>query len=342
MTSPDVTAFAPSAFAWFSQSECKHTHSWKAALCDVTSSITTSPPTNRCSRWNDAKFAFFFHKYIYQLFFECQCKTLTFNLAQLKKTIQFASNSMQVKSDKKNSGRHQNYKDKQITPTPEHATLCQDQSASVLSHWQWPTVCVRLFLDRKRNRKRVQSWTGRLAGSLLQVQRWGDRKVLWHWCSWGCVGGQGGKTAVQKWATRAWFSNKWCTTTRVVSLVCEGVRISFKAAPLPWSHLLDSSCLNTTQAPIRRRETPRYNSISAFSPSDIKGKRWVSSVAHGCDPLQAQKGKYSCVLVSAHIFVWACICACMCVWTHTISAFRESQGTCFPRGALAPVPPGRM
>lgn len=34
---------------------------------------------------------------------------------------------------------------------------------------------------------------------------------------------------------------------------CEGVgvRVSFKAAPLPRSHLLDSSCLNTTQAPIR-------------------------------------------------------------------------------------------
>lgn len=108
-------------------------------------------------------------------------------------------------------------KDKQITPTPEHATPCRDKSASVLGHWQWPTVCVRLFLDRKRNRKRVQSRTGGPSSSLMQVQRWGDRKVLWHWCS----GGWRGETAVWKWATRAWFLNK-CTPSRVVSLVREG------------------------------------------------------------------------------------------------------------------------
>lgn len=162
------------------------------------------------SLWNDANFAAL---YIYVL---CvfNVKPGTFNQAQWKnnKETQFGSNSVQVQSDKKDSG------DNKVSKTNKslghlHATPCQDKSASVLSHWRWPSVCVRLFLDRKRNRKRVQSRTGRPASSLLQVQRWGDRKVLWHWRSgWAGGWGWGGETAVRKWATWAWFSNKWCTT----------------------------------------------------------------------------------------------------------------------------------
>lgn len=76
-------------------------------------------------------------------------------------------------------------KDKQVTQTPEHAAACQDESALTVTD----RLCAWLFLDRQRNRKRVQSVLR------VVVQRWGDGK---GGCDLLC---SGSAIAVRKWVT---------------------------------------------------------------------------------------------------------------------------------------------
>lgn len=182
-------------------------------------------------------------------------------------------------------------------------------------HWQWLTVAMWLFLDRKRNRKRVQSRTGRPAGECSGevTGRCFDTGAA----DGGGVGWDSGEEVSDPALLFIYFlgaqQGGWCRW-------CKRVRVSFKAAPLPWSHLLDSSCLNTTHAPIRIRETPCYNPTPVFCSSSSKPDR---TTIHVC---------------------WACVCARVHVWTHTISAFYESRGPRRPPpcSALALAPPGRM
>lgn len=129
---------------------------------------------------------------------------------------------------------------------------------------------------------------------------------------------------------------------------CERVRVGFKAAPPPRSHLLDSSCLNTTQAPVRVRETPRYNSTSVFRPSQVKKEGgefqvWHMDVTFGNPPKKMKE--ITCVGESTHLCmsmrVHECACVCVCGLMRLVH-FVSHRVHVSPRGALAPAPPGRM
>lgn len=78
---------------------------------------------------------------------------------------------------------------KQLSMQCHVRTVCS--TISSLSHCEWSIVDLWLFLVvRQRNGNRLQTWTQQTAAGLLvdcgeeQVRaQWGDRMVLWHWCS---------------------------------------------------------------------------------------------------------------------------------------------------------------
>lgn len=158
--------------------------------------------------------------------------------------------------------------------------------------------------------------------------KWGDRMVLWHWCSkmLVCRSRQHSiysKTIYGSILIKVLDSAMVCFQhgTSDCVMCASGSKSSHTGVfPQPACYLLANSCLNTTQAPIKIPKTKNYYSGRMMLNSNLRGCFWhecgewdyISGIARAKHKLWPKNKHYNpCTL--------SCECVPTCIYTSVTS-----------------------